>query len=62
MWELESDKALGLDGFLLAFYKHCWEVVKRYLMKIFEDFFQKEFLDKGNNATYFSHPKRGGSG
>ena len=26
--DLEGDKALGLDGFTMTFYHHCWRVVE----------------------------------
>ena len=38
--EMEGDKALGLDGFSLAFYHHCWEVVERNVLAVFEEFYQ----------------------
>lgn len=40
-----GEKALSLDGFLITFYKGCWDVVKGDLMRVFNDFFNKEFLD-----------------
>lgn len=61
VWDLEGDNALGPDGFPIAFYTSCWEVVKDDLMQVFDDFFQREFLDKGSNATYiFLIPKKEG--
>lgn len=61
MWLLDGDKGLGPDGFTLAFYKACWEVIKGDLMLVLKDFHEKGFLDKGSNATYIAlKPKRKG--
>ncbi|XP_065630963.1 uncharacterized protein LOC112023799 [Quercus suber] len=61
--EMEGDKAPGPDGFSLAFYHHCWEVVERDVLAVFEEFYQHivkdlEYLDsrewvkvEGNSAT-----------
>ena len=38
--ELEGDKALGPNGFSLAFYHHCWGVVERDVLAVFEEFYQ----------------------
>ena len=38
--ELEGDKALGPNGFPLAFYHHCWGVVERDVLTVFEEFYQ----------------------
>lgn len=60
-WMLDGDKAPGPDGFTLAFYKACWEVIKEDLMLVVKDFHEKCFLDIGNNATYIALiPKREG--
>lgn len=53
VWLL-GDKAPGLDGFMLEFYRSCWEVIKGDLMLVVKDFFEKCFLDKGSNATYIA--------
>ena len=37
--ELEGDKASGPDGFSMAFYRHCWGVVKRDVLAVFEEFY-----------------------
>lgn len=61
VWMMDGDKAPGLDGFTLAFYKLCWEVIKEDLMLMLKDFYEKCFLDKGSNATYIALiPKREG--
>ena len=38
--ELEGDKALGPDGFTIAFYQHCWRVVEKDVLAVFEDVFR----------------------
>ena len=37
--ELEGDKASGLDGFSMAFFHHCWRVVERDVLAVFEEFY-----------------------
>ena len=36
--ELEWDKAPSPDGFFMAFYHHCWGVVERDVLSVFEEF------------------------
>ena len=31
--------ALGPDGFSLAFYRHCWGVVERDVLAVFDEFY-----------------------
>ena len=38
--DLEGDKASGPDGFTMAFYHHCWRVVEKDVLAVFEEFFQ----------------------
>lgn len=62
IWSIEDDKALGPDGFTMAFYKVCWEVVMKDVMETMGDFHKNALLDKGNNATYISLiPKKKGA-
>lgn len=62
VWILDGHKALRSDGFTIAFYKACWNVIKEDLMLVFHDFHEKCFLDKGGNATYIALiPKREGA-
>ena len=51
--ELERDKALGPDGFTMAFYHHCWGVVEREGLAIFEEFYQHS---KANPYMYIYSP------
>ena len=60
--EMEGDKAPGLDGFSLAFYHHCWEVVKRDVLAVFEEFYQHSKFEKSLNATFIALiPKKNGA-
>ena len=52
--ELEGDKAPSLDGFSLAFYHHCWEVVERDVLAVFEEFYQHNKFEKSLNATFLA--------
>ena len=42
--DLNRDKALRSDGFSLAFWKDCWELVKKEILCFFREFF---FFFKG---------------
>lgn len=44
IWELAGDKAPRPDGFVIAFNKVYWEVLKRDMMLVFDDFFHKKLL------------------
>ena len=37
--ELEGDKAPGPDGFTIAFNHHCWRVVEKDVLAVFDEFF-----------------------
>ena len=52
--ELEGDKASGPDGFTMAFYHHCWRVVEKDILAIFEEFFQHCKFEKSFNATFIA--------
>lgn len=38
VWSKDDDKALGLDGFTMAFFKSCWDIVKGDPMEIVINF------------------------
>lgn len=38
VWSLNKDKALGLDGFTLAFFQSYWEVVTEDVLLMFNEF------------------------
>ena len=52
--DLEGDKAPGLDGFTMTFYHHCWRVVEKDILAVFEEFFQHCKFEKSLNATFIA--------
>ena len=51
---MEGDKASGSNGFSLAFYHHCWEVVEKDVLAVFEEFYQHSKFEKSFNATFIA--------
>jgi hypothetical protein len=51
---LDRDKAPGPDGFSLAFFQDCWEVVKGDFMAVFADFYSQGKFVKSINSTFIS--------
>ena len=37
--DMEGDKPPGPDGFSMAFFHHCWRVVERDVLAVFEEFY-----------------------
>jgi hypothetical protein len=36
--KMNGNKASGPDGFSMAFFEDCWEVLREDIMKVFRDF------------------------
>ena len=63
MRSMAGDKAPGLDGFTVAFFKACWEVVKDDNMSFFHEFHERGSFEKSLNATFVAlipKKKKGG--
>jgi hypothetical protein len=59
---MDRDKAPGPDGFSMAFFQDCWEVVKGDFMAVFEEFHARGEFVKSINSTFISHiPKTQGA-
>jgi len=43
---MNRDKALGPDGFTIAFFQACWDVLKEDIMSVFMSFMPKSSLKK----------------
>ena len=60
--DMEGDKAPGPDGFSMAFFHHCWRVVERDVLAVFEEFYQHCKFEKSLNATFIALiPKKNGA-
>jgi hypothetical protein len=51
---MDRDKAPGPDGFSLAFFQDCWEVIKGDFMAVFEDFHSYGKFVKSINSMFIS--------
>jgi hypothetical protein len=51
---MDRDKAPGPDGFSLAFFQDCWEVVKGDFIAVFADFHSHGKFVKSINSTFLS--------
>jgi hypothetical protein len=51
---MNRDKAPGPDGFSLAFFQNCWEVVKGDFMAVFADFHSQGKFVKSINSTFIA--------
>lgn len=62
VFSLAADKAPGPDGFILAFFQHCWDNVKSNLKDLFREFHMNEEVSQGLNSTFITLiPKRVGA-
>ena len=59
LMDMNGDKALGLDGFTMAFWQCCWEFVKAEVLEMFKEFHeQNSFLKSLNNTFLVLLPKK----
>jgi hypothetical protein len=60
--ELNGDKAPGPDGFTMAFFQKCWDILKYDIMAVFAEFHSRGKFEKSFNATFISLiPKKTGA-
>jgi hypothetical protein len=59
---MNGDKALGLDGFFLAFFQPCWSILKEDIMQIFHHLHDHCTFSNRINTTFIALiPKKPGS-
>ena len=51
---LSDDKAVGLDGFFVAFFQLCWGVVKVEIMNTLHAFYEHGTFERSLNATFLA--------
>ncbi|RVX06988.1 LINE-1 retrotransposable element ORF2 protein [Vitis vinifera] len=49
---MNGDKALGPDGFTVAFWQFCWEFVKEEIVDVFKEFYEDKSFAKSLNSTF----------
>ena len=54
IWSMESDKAPGLDGFSIHFYKVCWPIIKTDLLRMVSAFHKKAKMGGCTNSTFLA--------
>lgn len=62
IWACASNKSPGPDGFTFAFFKNCWEIIKKDVMAAMEEFHRNGKLVTGLNTLFVVLiPKKDGS-
>lgn len=57
---INGGKALGPDGFTLAFFIKCWNVVKWDYLRVLDQFYEDESFERSFNTTSMDLvPKKG---
>ena len=62
MKNMAEDKALGPDGFSMAVFQSCWDILKQDVMTVFHDFHATRNFEKSINASFLALiPKKPGA-
>ena len=54
VFQLNKEKASGPDGFTIAVYRECWDVIKEDLMRVFLEFHTNGVINQSTNATFIA--------
>ena len=54
VFKLNGDKALGPEGFSMAFFQACWDFLSVDIMKMFGAFHARALFKKSLNASFIS--------
>ncbi|KAL4633515.1 hypothetical protein ACB092_04G128100 [Castanea dentata] len=52
--DMEGDKASSPNGFSMVFFHHCWIVVEKDVLVVFEEFYQHCKFEKSLNTTFIA--------
>ena len=50
--QINGEKVSGPDGFTLAFFHHCWDVVKKEVLDSLQEFYVHETFERSLNSTF----------
>jgi len=53
VFAMNGDKAPGPDGFTMAFFQACWEVLRLDIMEVFSDFHAREVFEKESECFFY---------
>ena len=60
--EMNGNKALGPDGFTVAFWQACWDFVNEEILELFKEFYDQSSFAKSLSTTFLVLiPKKGGA-
>ena len=51
---MEGDKASGPNGFIMAFFQKCWNVVEKDVMTLFDHFHRSLEFERSLNASFLA--------
>ena len=51
-FQLDRDKASGPDGFTIAMFQDCWDVIKDDLVRVFAEFHNSGIINQNTNASF----------
>jgi hypothetical protein len=51
---MNGDKVSGPDGFSMAFFQACWDILSLDIMKVFYDFHARGLFEKSLNVSFIS--------
>ena len=54
VFQLNRDKASSPDGFTMALYQECWDVIKEDVMKVFQEFYSSWIINQSTNANFIA--------
>jgi len=54
MWDCDSSKSPGLDGFNFSFMKFAWDIIKEDVGKVVKDFHAWGKWSRGSSASFIS--------
>ncbi|WJZ85876.1 hypothetical protein VitviT2T_005388 [Vitis vinifera] len=52
IFQLDRNKAPGPDGFTIAVFQECWDVIKEDLVRVFAEFHRSGIINQSTNASF----------
>eukprot|EP00253_Pinus_taeda_P011568 PITA_11568 len=53
-WSMHLDKALGPDGFTIAFYKTHWDIIKKHFVRMVKNVLKKSKMGENTKASHMA--------